>query len=208
MQLPESLKSLRIRFAEIKKRIPAKQLIWLITAATLLCTFSIGMTAIQGPWQEKRRRLDKQILEERQRLGLLSSILQLEKAIQKKSKGIFFSGGTPALTARISRLAVESGVKIDSVLPQPDRSFGRYVNHQIQVVATSSFQNLLSFLHTLEVHKPLFRVDSLDIVQPGQGSQMRSVVNALPGFLPKFKAAREQRVTLRISVFDRKEESP
>lgn len=208
MQLPESLESLKSQLGEIKKRIPAKQLIWLITAATLLCTFSIGMTAIQGPWQAKRRRLDKQIREERQRSDLLSSILQLEKTIQKKSKGIFFSGGTPALTARISRLAMESGVKIDSVLPLPDRSFGRYVNHQIKVVATSSFQNLVSFLHTLEVHKPLFRVDSLDIVQPGPGSPRSSGVNMPPSLLPKFNAAREQRVTLRISVFDRKEESP
>lgn len=158
------------RLSELGSRMGQTQRLWILTAVMLLATGVVGMITIQGPWQENRRRLGAQMEEEKQRSELLLSLQRQKGSLQKAEEELLMEGGTPALTGEVSRLATESHLAVESVVPQTDLVIPPYMQFQIEIVATARLENLLNFLRSIESHRPLMTLNEMEIgtpVEPG-----------------------------------------
>ena len=154
-----------IRLSQLLNRLSRKQRLGFISAGILLATLLIGLTQIYTPWQQRLAELQRQYRQEQERGEILLGIGHQRKTIQKQEEKILFQGGTPGLTGEISRLASDANFQIESVVPQPEASFGPYTKIQVAVSATSSFQDLLQFVRLLEDHTPILKIEHLELSQ-------------------------------------------
>lgn len=154
------------RWASIEDRIPRTQLLWVLTIGIGLATMGVGMVGIHTPWREKLSDLEQKYQEELKRQELLSTLRFQITQLKKQEEKIAFQGGTPALTSEVSRLGTQASLQIESVVPQPEVSFGPYTQYQIRVIATSTFSDLLHFLRLLDQQKSLLKVDTIEVGEP------------------------------------------
>lgn len=154
------------RLSYLGSLVGRAQRLWILTAAMILAAGLIGITAIQSPWQENRRRLGSQLDEERQRSELLLSLQRQKGSLQKTEEELLLEGGTPALTGKVSRLAAESHLAVESVTPQDDLAVQPYTQFQIEITATARPENLLGFLQSIEGHRPLLTLNEMEIDEP------------------------------------------
>lgn len=175
--------------------------LWILTASMALGTALIGATAIQGPWQESRRETAAQLEEEQRRSELLLAIERKRVTLQKSEKELLLEGGAPALTSEVSHLAAESQLSIESVVPQPDLSAQPYTQFQIEIVASARLQNLLTFLRSIESHRPLLILNEMEIGEALAGGTP-------PNALPKGEVQDTQRIRMKIGAVGRLKRAP
>jgi Tfp pilus assembly protein PilO len=150
--------------------------------------------------------LELRFAEEQQRSELLSTIDLQNGELKKQEKKILLQGGAPVLTSEVSRLASQTNFQIESVAPEPDLSLGPYTRHQIQVVATGKYVDLLRFLHTIEQHEPLLKVEHCEVGTPpqeGRGYSPYGRGSAAPARTFSVDESR-QKATILISAFSRR----
>lgn len=131
-----------------------------------LATIGVGMVGIHTPWQQKRAQLEQKYQEEQKRQDLLSTLRLQIAQLKKQEEKVAFQGGTPTLTSEVSRLGTQANLQIESVVPQPEVSYGPYTQHQIRVIATATFSDLLKFLRLLDEQKALLKVDTIEVGEP------------------------------------------
>lgn len=158
--------SILAQINEAKSQIGRTQQLWLITLGVGILTLAAGITAIQLPWQEKRRQLTSRYSEEKERSELLAAIQRQKAELQGMEEEFLLQGGATGLTAQISDLAVQSSLQIDSVTPQPELMVEPYTRSQIEILATGRLADVLRFLRTLEEHRPLLWVEQMDLGEP------------------------------------------
>ncbi|MBI3323525.1 MAG: type 4a pilus biogenesis protein PilO [Candidatus Omnitrophica bacterium] len=160
------------RLSDLGSRMSRTQQLGILTASMLLGTALIGITTIQGPWQESRRETGSQLEEEQRRSELLLAIQRKRDTLQKSEQELLLQGGAPALTGEVSHLAAGSQLSIESVAPQPDLSIQPYTQFQIEIVATARLENLLAFLRSIESHRPLLMLNEMEIGEAAAGSPL------------------------------------
>ncbi len=181
------------------ERIPRAQRLWFLTAVLLSLTAFIGFSAIYTPWQQNRQRLERDCADEEARANLLMTIhRQGTKLKQQEKKILMGTGGTSTLTGQVSRIASANGIHIESVIPQNEVPFGPYTKFQIQILATSSFQELVRFLQAVEKEQPVLQIDQVSIKNLLQESQERA----------EAASADRQKTELLISGFAKRGTSP
>lgn len=202
MKKPAGVGSLSLgRLSELGSETSRVQRLWILTGAMLLATAVIGMVAIQAPWQEKRRQMASQLDEEKRRSELLLALQRQRESDQKTEKELLLEGGAPVLTGVVSRLAAESGLAIESVIPYPDLAVPPYTQYQIEILATTHLDNLLRFLRAVESHRPFLLVNEMEIGDP--------FATASPGAAPTAtETLEEQRVRIRIAAMGRGKKAP
>ncbi len=191
------------------EQVARPQKLLILTALVLAGTVLAGFLFIQAPWQQKRRLFLEDLQQEQERSQLLSSIHLQSKQLQRQKERLLLEGGTLVLISEVTRLAAQSKIQIDSVTPQPDMALGPFTQSQILVEARSRLPQLLQFLHEVEQHEPLMKVDRLEIGEapassrtgPLQGPSQEegTVSSAVP---------EEQKTALRVSAFTRRGNSP
>ncbi len=146
------------------ERIPRAQRLWFLTAILLFLTAFIGFSAIYTPWQQNHQRLERDCTDEEERANLLQTITRQGKKLKQQEKTFLMgTGGTSALTGQVSHIASATGIHIESVIPQNEVPFGPYTKFQIQILATSSFQELVGFLQAIEKDQPILQIDQVSI---------------------------------------------
>ncbi|PIQ82017.1 MAG: hypothetical protein COV76_05630 [Candidatus Omnitrophica bacterium CG11_big_fil_rev_8_21_14_0_20_64_10] len=223
---PAKKKSLDESLAQIFGGLNRVQRMGLVTAGIILLTLLLGYSNIYGPWQNRRETLRRQHGEEQSRSDRLVDIQRQAEALGKEEGEALFTGGTPALTSEVSRIASTIGVEIESVAPRPAAAFGPYLRSQIEVEATSTFSQLLTFLSALEEYRPRLMVDVMDIesvidpqteVLQGRASLLQNRSRRRPGGEPEgqemsleeriLEAVQDsrRRTRMQISVFSKRE---
>lgn len=182
---------------------PAQRTTFMILAVVGIVLF-IGMRGIFTPWQNKRRLLTEQLSQEKEKLNLLFSIQAQMEQLKKEEENILLpNGGTPTLTSEATRLASQTGLEIESVVPQPEIAFGPYTRSQIEITATAGFSSLLPFLHAIEKHTPLLKIDSLTIVSTSLQEKTSRMSYPLKEEAPGITQRDRQKVTVSISAYSR-----
>lgn len=143
-------------------QMPREKQVGMVSAGIVLSTLALGWLALQRPYEGRRARLENQIEQESKRTAVLSSLASLSGELRKIQSSLLIQGGTPALTRQITQLASQAGVRIESVLPQPEMTFGPYTRVQVRVVAASTYAQLTAFLQLLERHEPPLHLDELE----------------------------------------------
>ncbi|MBI3318347.1 MAG: type 4a pilus biogenesis protein PilO [Candidatus Omnitrophica bacterium] len=174
-------------------------------------TLLLGLTMIQGPSQEKQSALQQKIKEEEERSSLLLSIHSQKGEIKRQEKRLVLEGSTADLTSAVSRLASKSGVQIESVSPQPEIDLGGYTRIQVQLTATAAFSDIVGFIHAIEQHEPLLKVEQLQVawLKPAGGSAPAS--EAYPSKAkgpPPLPETGRQKAVLLLSAFSRTGKGP
>ncbi len=192
--------SLSAQLSDLKAQINRTQRVWLMSVGVALVMLFIGMSVIQGPWQIKRQRFAKVVAEEEQRSQLLTQILGQKKRLGKLGENLLLIGGAPVLAREVARLATESGLAVESVVPRPETTFDHYKKLQIKVIAEAGYAEVVSFLRAAESFRPMLIVDRMEMGSPRQ--------EALSGYslvrqtqVKKYEPAKKHRVELLISAF-------
>ena len=112
-------------------------------------------------------------------MDLLSEIGIQRQYLESQEKAVLLQGGASTLMGEVSRLATRMNMKVESIAPQPDISWGPYRRLQVRVVATASYSDLLRFARVLERHEVLFKLDQVEI--DGLLSDRQKVVLLISG---------------------------
>ncbi len=160
---PVSASPLLSHLKEARAQITRAQRVLLLGAGVFGLALVVGIVAIQLPWQEQRKRLSAQAQEETERAELLLAIQRQRSELSTLEKKLLLDGGLTALTSQVSRLAVDAGLRIESVTPEPEVLIDPYMKYQLEVIASCNLFNLLRFIHSLEGHEPQFSVDELEV---------------------------------------------
>ena len=148
---------------EARSQITRTQRALLLGAGVFGLALALGIVMIQLPWQEQRKRLGTQAQEETERAELLLAIQRQRSELSTLERKLLLEGGLTALTGQVSRLAVDAGLRIESVTPEPEAPIEPYFKYQLEVIASCNLFNLLRFIRSLENHEPQFSVDELEV---------------------------------------------
>ncbi len=152
------------KISSLLERIPHAQRLLFLTVILFTLSAAIGFSSIYTPWQQNHQRLERDCADEEERANLLQTITRQGKKLKQQEKTLLMgTGGTSALTGQISHIASANGIHIESVIPENEVPFGPYTKFQIQVLTTSSFQELAGFLQALEKEQPVLQVDRVSI---------------------------------------------
>lgn len=193
--------SILSQLTEVTAHISPAQRLGLMTVGLLIFAGLIGVFSVQIPWMEKRGWIEARYAKEQQRSDILLEIQRTQGRLRESERDLLLTGGAPALTSHVSDLASKWGIQIDSVTPQGEVSIGPYVSVQLEITATSSLENLVNFLRSLENHRPFLALDRLEIgqsetaaVRAGRGVQVGKKT---------FEPGELQTVKLRVSALTR-----
>ena len=196
--------SILSQISAAKSQISPTQQFLLVTLGIGILTLAIGVAMIQMPWQERRQQLTSLYGEETERSELLLAIQRQKANLQEIEGAFLLKGGAPSLANQISNLANQSGLQINSVMPQPEVVAEPYTHFQLEILATGNLVNLIRFLKTLEDHRPLFWVEQLDMGEPFRETSFTgSVFDEKSIFQPKD----QQEIRLLIGAVDRQKVS-
>ena len=170
------------QLSSIGEKLRGVQWKWLVTAGVILLALAIGITQIQGPWQQRRAQLQSRYAEEWQRGKLTLSLHAQGNRLVKQEQTILFPGEARDLTGEVTRLASEAGLQVDSVIPQTAGWVGPYKRSQIQVAGTTTFVGLLKFLRAVEKHDPLLRAEQVTLNRSSTNSKRHQVELLISSF--------------------------
>ncbi len=154
------------------EQIPRAQRLLFLSILLCAVTAGVGFSAIYTPWQRQHQELEHRYSDEEQRANLLLTINRQGRQLKRQEKELLLeTGGTSDLTGEVSRIASKSGIHIESVIPQNEIFFDPYTKFQIQILAASSFPDLVGFLQMVEKEIPILQVDQVDIMSLAQQSK-------------------------------------
>ncbi|MBI1953787.1 MAG: hypothetical protein HYS41_06670 [Candidatus Omnitrophica bacterium] len=212
MEIPKELSVSQLGSLFLK--IPPQKQVALVSTGIVLSTLALGWFAIQKPYESQKIQGEAQIQLESKRTEVISGSALLSTELKKIRSTLVMEGGTPALTRRVTDLASQAGVEIDSVSPLAEASFGPYTRVQIRVVAASGYAQMMDFLRLLERHEPLLKIDELKVGEPSLDRKGKSI-SGKPAALTTLQApkteeasAEGQPVQLVIGAFSKKGSSP
>ena len=197
-------------FSSWSEGVSLAQKLLILTLLFLLGTLLAGFFFIHTPWQQQRRLLMDQQQQEQDRSKLLTNLHLQSKQLEKQKEKLLTQGGVLVLISEVTRLAAKAGIRIDSVTPKTEATLGAFTKSQIQVEATSNLKNLLAFLHDLEQHEPLLRVDRLELGESLSSGRKETAYPTWPqqeetSVLPDTD---RQKTVLWISAFSQRESPP
>lgn len=166
MAIPKTLFASKL--AERFLQIPREKQVGIVSAGILLSALTLGWLAVQQPYEGRRSLLENRIQQESKRTAILSHLASISGELLKIRSALLIQGGTPALTRQVTQLASQAGVRIESVSPQPEMTFGPYTRVQVRVVGACAYAQWVAFLRLLERHEPLLKIDELEVGERAQ----------------------------------------
>lgn len=155
-----------ISLAAIQSQLSSGQKLLFISIGLLSITILTGIFLIQIPWQEKKERLSKDYTDEQGKTDLLSAIEKLQKNSKTLERKHLYTEGISGLTSQITRIASQSGLRIDSITPQPETPYPPYTRIQVEIIANSPLMNVSQFLSAVEQAEPALSVNWVDLSEP------------------------------------------
>lgn len=196
---PKIQASLKAQWTALMEQIPRAQKLLLISVGIATAAGAAGAAAVHKPWSAKRALLLSRQKTGQEKSALLSTLQRQAEHLERQKKNVLLQGGTSVLIGEVTRLASKAGLRIESVMPKTEVTFGPFTKLQIEVEATSNLQNLLGFLSGVERHEPLLKIDRMEVGEiPKQEAADSAEAGSAPGSVPSRDL---QRMTFLISAF-------
>ena len=150
-----------------KREINASSKFFIATAVIAVLALVIGAVFIYAPFADKNKFLRVDILRERDKNILVGKIRALGKYMKIYDKQIPERGGVSWLLGEVSNMASKEQIEISSIKPGNPEDYGLYTKLFVVVEATSTYNQLGSFISGIESSEKFIKVESINIKRIG-----------------------------------------
>jgi general secretion pathway protein M len=157
---------------------PHRRLVWLIGGGLLLLLFYGAVVSpllsLEESWTRGVANRSLVLIKYQNLLASKDRVVkanQAMKAALTRTEAQFLSGSNPAVASAdlqeiLKNLVKEHGVQMTSAKVLSPREAGPYMEVPVQVELTATIKQLVTLLYSLEHHKKLLFIPSLDINAP------------------------------------------
>ena len=146
----------------------------LIAVAVILATLVIAHQFILQPIDRQRVLLQQDLAIARQQTDLVQSLATVTKSLDEAREPLRAKTSISALFQEINTMAVRHDISVNTVVPQPAQTVGRYARLPIRVEAVGSFEHVVQFVRDLEESPAHLHIDGVELMAQDRGTDIRS----------------------------------
>lgn len=156
----------------------------LIAALGVVLGGFVSYNYVHKPHQQKLRRMEASIQEERARHALQEDVAALLTQVEQYRKRLASEPDVSVLYREVVALAEQAGVQVTTIAQEPPQPLQQYTRLGVNLQFSASYHQLGTFIDHLE-RSPLFiHVDRLEAGDPFSGDQVSVKLSLSTLYLP------------------------